>query len=539
MKNWTIGKRLTFGFSIVLMTTAILGGYAFYCLLAIKLQANRITADCLPGVYNLGEIQANAIQNYTYVLKHVVSTNEAEMASFEQVIFGTRDTNTALFNAYEPTITALEERRLFQEVTLARTPYNEVLAEVLKLSRALRNQEAIELVNKSLHPAYGRLMGALRAEIDFNKRGGDDASRHIEQTVARAQTGILIGSVVALVAGILVTITINRATHRVLTNVANALQDGSAQVAAAAGQVSASSQSLAEGSSQQAASLEETSSSLEEMSSMTRGNAEHASGAKELANQTRQAADTGAADMVEMSRAMEAIKSSSDNIAKIIKTIDEIAFQTNILALNAAVEAARAGEAGMGFAVVADEVRNLAQRSAQAAKETADKIADSIQRSEHGVQISLKVARSLEEMVAKARKVDELVAEIASASAEQSQGITQVNTAVTQMDKITQSNAANAEETASAAEELTAQAEALKQAVAELMSLVGKSTSTALEQASKPLQHPVRLSVLKATSKRPQPASSAPRNGHSRQVSLAAGAEGNEDREWDGHNLRG
>ena len=210
---------------------------------------------------------------------------------------------------------------------------------------------------------------------------------------------------------------------------------------------------------------------------MAKRNSESVQQAKELSNQTRIAADAGTADMQEMKQAMDAIKSSSDDIAKIIKTIDEIAFQTNILALNAAVEAARAGEAGAGFAVVADEVRNLAQRSAQSAKETATKIEEAITKSEHGVRISDKVAQSLNAIAEKTRKVDSIVAEIATASNEQNQGVSQVNLAIGQMDKVTQSNASSAEETASAAEELNAQAISLKEAVAELSKLVGNSAS--------------------------------------------------------------
>ena len=210
---------------------------------------------------------------------------------------------------------------------------------------------------------------------------------------------------------------------------------------------------------------------------MTKRNSEHARQANELAKEAREAADKGVGDMQTMAAAMDAIKVSSDDIAKIIKTIDEIAFQTNILALNAAVEAARAGEAGMGFAVVADEVRNLAQRSAQAAKETAGKIEGAITKTGQGVEISAKVAAALTEIVSKVRQVDDLVTEVSGASREQTEGITQINTAVSQMDRVTQSNAATAEESAAAAEELNAQAEVMKQSVAELLQLVGGQTN--------------------------------------------------------------
>jgi methyl-accepting chemotaxis protein len=250
---------------------------------------------------------------------------------------------------------------------------------------------------------------------------------------------------------------------------------GATQTAAAADEISNASQVLAQGAGEQAASIEETSASLEELSSMTRRNAESAQKANDLAKQAHHAADHGASDMQAMNSAMDALKTSSDDISKIIKTIDEIAFQTNILALNAAVEAARAGEAGMGFAVVAEEVRNLAHRSAQAAKETAVKIEGTINRTGQGVDLSRQVSATLNEIVTKARQVDDLAAEVAGASREQANGITQINRAVGQMDKVTQANAASAEESAAAAQELNAQATLMKRAVAELMSIVGET----------------------------------------------------------------
>jgi methyl-accepting chemotaxis protein len=281
----------------------------------------------------------------------------------------------------------------------------------------------------------------------------------------------IVGLNVAII--VVLWLTMRRNLVRPLKRAVAELQTGAQVVANSTAVITSNNRLLAEGASDQAASLEETSSSLEEMSSMTKRNAENAHKANELAKQARSAADKGVADMQTMTTAMEAIKVSSNDIAKIIKTIDEIAFQTNILALNAAVEAARAGEAGMGFAVVADEVRNLAQRSAQAAKETAGKIEGAISKTGQGFEISNKVAQALNEIVSKVRQVDELVSEVANASKEQTDGIIQINTAVGQMDKVTQSNAARAEESASAAQELSGQTDLVKQAVSALTVLVG------------------------------------------------------------------
>jgi methyl-accepting chemotaxis protein len=233
------------------------------------------------------------------------------------------------------------------------------------------------------------------------------------------------------------------------------------QVSSASTQISSGSQALAEGANQQASSLEEVSSSLEEMAASTRQNSDNANQAKTLAAGARDSALQGNDAMKRMSQAIDKIKKSSDQTAKIIKTIDEIAFQTNLLALNAAVEAARAGEAGKGFAVVAQEVRNLSQRSAEAAKNTSNMIEESVRNADGGVKVSEEVAKTLTDIVGGATKVNDLIAEIAAASQEQTKGIDQVNVAVADMNKVTQQNAANSEESASAAEELNSQAEEL------------------------------------------------------------------------------
>jgi methyl-accepting chemotaxis protein len=253
-------------------------------------------------------------------------------------------------------------------------------------------------------------------------------------------------------------------------NLDQALQQvatGVDQVAAAAAQIGQGSQALAQGASEQAASLEEVGSSLQEMASMTRQNAANSKEARGMAEHTRSGANQGLERMTHLSEAMEKIKTSADATAKIVKTIDEIAFQTNLLALNAAVEAARAGDAGKGFAVVAEEVRNLAMRSAEAAKTTANMIEESVLNAETGVQLNQEVLAQLREINGQTNKVGEVMGEIAVGSEQQSQGIDQITSAVEQMIQLVQQNAANAEASAAAAEELSSQSEELRTMVAE------------------------------------------------------------------------
>ena len=293
--------------------------------------------------------------------------------------------------------------------------------------------------------------------------------RNIIIIVALIFLGISVTTVVFFARGI------TKPINEVIRNLTN----GASEVSAASEEVSASSQQLAESSSEQAASIEEISSSLEEITSMTRQNADNANTANIGSTKALHASQKGVSTMEKMIEAIDRIKSSADETAKIIKTIDEIAFQTNLLALNAAVEAARAGEAGAGFAVVAEEVRNLAQRCAEAAKDTATLIDESQTNADNGVNVTRDVASILDEIGKISKEVAQVSSEVSAATEEQVQGISQVNTAISQMDKVTQTIAANSEESAASSEELTSQSVELQRMVDVLVDIVGGANDNA------------------------------------------------------------
>jgi len=326
----------------------------------------------------------------------------------------------------------------------------------------------------------------LSAYMPFNVLGMNwsiiaeiDKAEAFKSIDALKKSMIIIGiCAVGFVAGLgILVVKITSKISSLFRNMLEELTSGATHVASASEQISASSQSLSESTSEQAASIEETSSTMEEISSMTKQNADNAVEASNLARSCNNTAVGGNTTVTEMDDAMKKIYESSGKIADIIKIIEGIAFQTNLLALNAAVEAARAGEHGRGFAVVAEEVRNLAHRSSAASKDITTLITDSVKKAETGTELVKKTKEVFSGVVSQIKKVTDLVNEIATASAEQNNGIEQISKAIQQMDQVVQQNAANAEETAAASEELTSQAEALNALVEKIGKEVGAKDS--------------------------------------------------------------
>lgn len=337
----------------------------------------------------------------------------------------------------------------------------------------------------------------------------EEGLQHQMESISASTAGIVLTvTIVGVLLGVLLAFLITRSIVRPINEIIGTLRSGSEQVASASEQLSASSEQLSENANEQASSLEEVSSSLEEITSMTRQNGDNAVQVNGLMTNTNDQVKHGLESMQSLGSAISQIKESSDATAHIIKTIDEIAMQTNLLALNAAVEAARAGEAGRGFAVVAEEVRNLAQRSAEAAKNTASLISEAQKNAENGVGLADTTSNVINEIAQGSGKVAALIAEIAAASKEQGEGIEQINTAVGQMDQVTQQNAASAEESSSASEELSSQAQTLNAMVAELVTLIhgGNSRASDVHHETRPQPGP----ALRHSSSQPNRRKSSP-----------------------------
>jgi methyl-accepting chemotaxis protein len=470
----TIGQCIAGGFLLVTVLTALVGVLACAKLAAIERASGRIATESLDPATLSAAIEPPARQEYSLLLKYLAADGGAAQQKTLKEMQSRDEDLTSAINAYKAAIQTDHGNELFAEVETTRKNWDAARAQTVQLAKDYKADEAHEALDKQATPAFDQFAKSVASVRDYDTAHAREFLNEIIANVASGKqaTIVSVGASVLCAAGVGWWLT--RRTRRSLGEVAEKLGKGASEVARASSELSSTSGDIAKGTSEQAAALEETASVLQEVTTSTRKNADSARQASTLSAEARAASVNGAKTVARMASAIAEIEKSAQATAKILKVIDEIAFQTNLLALNAAVEAARAGEAGKGFAVVADEVRSLALRSAEAAKNTAGLIEASVQSARNGVSLSTDAAKVLADITAATEKVDSLICEISSSSAEQAQGVEQVTQTVGGMNLTTQQSAAATERSAAAVADLAAQAERLDGVVGELQSLVGR-----------------------------------------------------------------
>jgi methyl-accepting chemotaxis protein len=471
--KWTVGKKLYTSIGLLAVVVVAMAAGGMYSQSRLSASVSNLSLRTGPNIRYVGQLRflaesLNSADRNNIILAAQGDPTALEANRKKMEELHAEFTKTA--NDFEQNASTEELKQLARQSRVAMDASVARGMEVQRLAVAFKLAEAAAEITKTI-PFQKRVqeIDDRAEELQSKELELASASGHVNERVGRFLLLFVAG--IGFI-GVGVVAYIVRSVVKALTTMVDRLRSGSEQVRGAATQVASSSQSMSQGATEQAASLEETSATMEEMASMTRKNAENATKAATLvAGVSRQVTESNTA-LGEMVESMTAIKDSSNKVAKIIKTIDEIAFQTNILALNAAVEAARAGEAGMGFAVVADEVRNLAQRSAQAAKDTTGLIEDSIARSHEGAAKVAEVATAIRAITESVTQVRGIVDEVREASQQQTQGIDQVSHAIAQMEQVTQTTAATAEESAAASEQLNAEAETSMDEVVQLEAMV-------------------------------------------------------------------
>jgi len=469
----TLGKRIASVNGGLILLTGLVGAIGWWAVRSVQTATTSLAKDSLPGVVAAAKARGAMFEFRGNTWKHVGTRSDGVRLTVDASIQTVLARANSAFADYDKTINEEDDRALYVSTKRKFQEYVEGWEPIRKLSLDHKAEEAEAALERDLRPRYEAARAGLDALVERNETVSRDVSAASVAGAARARWAILLLNGIGASLGIFVTLWLIRDTNRNIGQAVAQLLNGASQVASSARQVASTSQALAQGSSEQAATLEESSASSEEIGAMCRQNETRTSEAAQLVVKSERRFDEAGKSIEQMTQTMAEIATSSQKVSTIIKVIDEIAFQTNILALNAAVEAARTGEAGMGFAVVADEVRNLAQRSAQAAKDTTALIEESLQHSQTGRDRVNQVSAAIDGIIGDSRKVKQLVESVNAGSGEQTRGIEQVATAIRQLQSVTQEMAASSEEGAAAAEQLSSQSQEMRDTAARLEGLVG------------------------------------------------------------------